>query len=152
MFLQKTIFKQTTFAVVPELNGRFSWCSLFLSFFPLSRLSLHSVSIFLILLMGFPGGSVGKESACGAGDPSWIPGSGSSPAEGNGTPLQCSCLENPMDGGAWWAAVHGTTESQTWLTVLILIFHLKFNILPLVFIPIQHLLQSKKYKYPVNFT
>ena len=43
--------------------------------------------------------------------------------EGNGTPLQCSCLENPMDGGAWWAAVHGVTESQTQLSNFTFIFH-----------------------------
>ena len=56
---------------------------------------------------GFPGGSDGKESACNAGDPCSIPGSGRSPEEGNGNPLQDSCLENPMDRGAWRAAVHG---------------------------------------------
>ena len=49
----------------------------------------------------FPGGSDGKVSAYNAGDPGSIPGSGKSPGEGNGTPLQYSCLENPMDGGAW---------------------------------------------------
>ena len=49
----------------------------------------------------FPGGSDGKVSAYNAGDPSSIPGSGRSPGEGNGNPLQYSCLENPMDGGAW---------------------------------------------------
>ena len=47
------------------------------------------------------------------GDPGLIPGSGQSPEEGNGTPLQYFCLENPTDGGAWWATVHGVTESQT---------------------------------------
>ena len=49
----------------------------------------------------FPGGSDGKVSAYSAGDPSSLPGSGRSSGEGNGTPLQYSCLENPMDGGAW---------------------------------------------------
>ena len=48
----------------------------------------------------FPGGSDGKASACNEGDPGLIPGSGRSPGEGNGNPLQHSCLENPMDGGA----------------------------------------------------
>ena len=43
--------------------------------------------------------------------------------EGNGTPLQYSCLENPMDGGAWWAAVHGVTRSQTWLSTFTFTFH-----------------------------
>ena len=50
---------------------------------------------------GFPAGSEVKASACKVGDPGSIPGSGRSPGEGNGNPLQYSCLENPMDGGAW---------------------------------------------------
>ena len=65
------------------------------------------------LLIYFPGGSDGKESACSAGDPGSIPGLGRSPEEGNGNPLQYSCQENPMDGGALWATVHGVTKSQT---------------------------------------
>ena len=56
--------------------------------------------------MGFPGGSYNKESAYNTGDPGLIPGLGRSPGEGNGNPLQYSCLENPMDRGAWWATVH----------------------------------------------
>ena len=63
--------------------------------------------------MGFPGGSDGKASACSAGDPGSIPGSGRSPGEGNGSPFQYSCLESPMDGGAWWVTVHGVAESDT---------------------------------------
>ena len=55
-------------------------------------------------------------SACNAGDLGSIPGSGRSPGEGNGNPLQYSCLENPMDGGAWWATVHGVAKSQTRLS------------------------------------
>ena len=55
------------------------------------------------LVVGFPGGSDGKESACNAVDPALIPGSERSPGEGNGNPLQYSCLENPMDGGSWQA-------------------------------------------------
>ena len=65
---------------------------------------------------GFPGGSEVKESACSAGDLGSIPGLGKSPGEGNGNPLQYSCLENPMDGGAWWATVHGVAKSQTRLS------------------------------------
>ena len=57
---------------------------------------------------GFPGGAEVKASACNVGDLGSIPGSGRSPGEGNGNPLQYSCLENPMDGGAWWATVHGS--------------------------------------------
>ena len=60
--------------------------------------------------LGFPHSSVGKESACSAGDLGLIPGSGRSPGEGNGNPLQYFCLENPMDRGAWQATVHGVTR------------------------------------------
>ena len=59
----------------------------------------------------FPGGS-GQESTCEAGDSDSIPGSGRSPGGGHGNPLQRSCLENPMDRGAWWAAVHRVAESD----------------------------------------
>ena len=64
----------------------------------------------------FPGISDDIESACNKGDPGSIPGSGRSPGEGNGNPLQYSCLENPMDGGAWQATFHGVTRSQTRLS------------------------------------
>ena len=63
-----------------------------------------------------PGGSDSKVSAHNAGDPGSIPGFGRSPGEGNGNPLQYSCLENSMDRGAWWATVHGVTKSQTRLS------------------------------------
>ena len=63
-----------------------------------------------MLLRGFPHSSVGKESACNAGDPGRIPGSGRSPGEGNGNPLQYSCLENFTDRGAWRATVHGVAR------------------------------------------
>ena len=61
----------------------------------------------------FPGGSDSKESTCKARDVSSIPGSGRSPGEGIGYPLQYSCLENFMDKGAWWATVHGVTKIWT---------------------------------------
>ena len=63
--------------------------------------------------MGFPGGSEDKAFACNAGDPGSIPGSGRSPGEGNGSPLQDSGLENPRDRRAWWATVHEVTGSDT---------------------------------------
>ena len=63
--------------------------------------------------MGFPDGSVVNGVPANAGDLGSIPGSGRSPAEGNGNPLQYSCLENPMDREAWWATVHGVTKSGT---------------------------------------
>ena len=62
---------------------------------------------------GLPGGSDGKESARNVGNPGLIPGSGRSPGEGNGNPLQYSCLENPMDTGTWRATVHEVTTSWT---------------------------------------
>ena len=67
------------------------------------------------LILGFSGGSDGKESACNVGDLDSIPGLGGSPGEGNGYLLQYSCLENPMDRGAWRAIVHGVAESWTHL-------------------------------------
>ena len=79
------------------------------------RLHFHFDSIillFTLILLGFPGGSDGKESACNAGDPGLIPESGRSSGEGNGNSLQYSCLENSMDRGAWWAIVPGVTKSQ----------------------------------------
>ena len=66
--------------------------------------------------MGFPGGSDSEEFACSAGDAGSIPGSGRSPGEGDGNPLQCYCLKNPMDRGAWQAIVRGVTKSQTQLS------------------------------------
>ena len=68
------------------------------------------------LLLGFPGGSDDKESASNVGDPGSIPGLGRSPGEGNGNPLQYSCLENSMDRGAWQDMVHGIAKSQTRLS------------------------------------
>ena len=65
------------------------------------------------VFLGFPCGSDGKDSACNVGDLGSIPGSGRFPGRGHGNPLQYSCLENPMDRGAWWATVHGSTESDT---------------------------------------
>ena len=65
------------------------------------------------LVLRFPGGSDGKASAQNAGDQGSIPGLGRSPGEENGNPLQYSCLGNSMDGGAWWATVHGIAKSRT---------------------------------------
>ena len=64
----------------------------------------------------FSGGSEVKAAARNAEDLGSIPGSGRSPGEGNGNPLQYSCLENPMDGGAWWTTAHGVTKSRTRLS------------------------------------
>ena len=72
--------------------------------------------ILSLFTRGFPGSSDGKVSAYNVGDLGSIPGSGRSPGEGNENTLQYSCLENPMDQGAWWARVHGVAKSQTQLS------------------------------------
>ena len=78
--------------------------------------TLYKMSYKEILYRGFPGGAVVKNPPANTGgtrDTGLIPGSKRSPGEGNDNPFQYSCLENPVDGGAWWAAVHGVTKSQT---------------------------------------
>ena len=67
--------------------------------------------------MGFSGGSDGKESACNAGDPGSVPGSGRSPGERNGYPLQYFCLENSMNMRAWWATVHGVRKEGFFIDI-----------------------------------
>ena len=74
-----------------------------------------SLLLNILSRLAFPGGWEVKASACNVGDLGSIAGSGRSPGGGNGNPLQCSCLENPRDGRALWAAVYGVTQSWTWL-------------------------------------
>ena len=74
------------------------------------------VLMIIALSFDFPGGSDGKASAYHTGDRGSIPGLERSPGEGNGNPFQYSCLENPMDGGAWLATVHRVAKSQTRLS------------------------------------
>ena len=76
----------------------------------------HTVTQNTLLTQVFVGGSGGKESACNAGDPGSFPGSGRSPGEGNGYPLQYSFLENSMDRGAWRATFYGDAISWTRLS------------------------------------
>ena len=88
--------------------------------------SLHTV-------IGFPDGSVGKESACNAGNMGLIPGLGRFPGEGKGNPLQYSGLENLMDRGAWQATVHVVTESDmTELLTYTLSFHYEATLIQFV--------------------
>ena len=79
---------------------------------------LHKCFFFFLIIcfIGLLCSSDSKESACNAGGLGSIPGSGRSSGQGNGNPLQYSCLENPMDRGAWWVTVPGVTESQTQLS------------------------------------
>ena len=79
------------------------------------------------MVWDFPGGSEVKASACSAGDLGLIPGSGRSSGEGTGNPLQYPCLENPMDGEAWWVAVHGVTKSRIQLSNFTFTFTLWFS-------------------------
>ena len=72
--------------------------------------------MYLESVLGFPGRSVGKESTCNAVDLGLIPGLGKSPGGGHGNPLQYSCLENLMDRGTWWIAVHGVAKSRARLS------------------------------------
>ena len=88
-----------------------------------TRSGLH---ILRLDIVGFPGDSRSKESACNGGDPGSIPGSGSSLGEGNGYPLQPSCLENPMDREAWRATVHGVTKELD-TTERLRLFHLQYG-------------------------
>ena len=74
---------------------------------------LIKLCVLVQFYLGFPCGSDSKESACNAGDPGSVPGSGRFPGEGNGNSLQYSCLENLMDRGAWQATVHGVAKSWT---------------------------------------
>ena len=92
-------------------SDRSTWC-----YHSQSRLSGLHLKLVSIMFGGFAGGSDSKVSVCSAGDPSSIPGLGSAPGEGNGSPLQYSCLENAVDGGVWWATVHGVAKSRTQLS------------------------------------
>ena len=77
--------------------------------------------------LGFPGGSVGKESMSNAGDLGSIPGLGKSLGEGNGNSLQYSCLENPRDRGAWRAILHWVVKSRTRLSDFTFTFHFSLS-------------------------
>ena len=91
---------------------------IFKPFLKLARWTGLLIAEVIWIWLRFPGGSEVKVSACNEGDLGSILGSGRSPGEGNGNPLQYSCLENPMDRGAWWATVHGVAQSRTRLKQL----------------------------------
>ena len=103
----------------------------------LPTVSSHGLSSMCTFPWSFTGVSNSKESACNAGVSGLIPGSGRPPGEGNGNPLQYSCLENPMDRGAWQATVHGVTNSWTELSD----YHFHFHFL-------QHHPQLKTLAFP----
>ena len=105
-----------------QMCGWLYW--LFILCLYVSKIYLHScvcvcvqIHKYIVYIhTGLPGGSYGKVSACNGGDPVSIPGLERSPGGGNGTPLQYSCLENPMDREAWWATVHGVAKNWTRLS------------------------------------
>ena len=107
-------------ALLPRSNHLISWLQSPFAVFlePKKRKSVttSTFSPFICYEVGFPGGSEDKAFAYNAGDPGSIPGLGRSLGEGNGNPLQYSCLKNPMDRGAWQPTVHGVTKSQTRLS------------------------------------
>ena len=82
----------------------------------MSNIFFKKTSIYYSWYLGFPSGSVNKESTCSSGNVVLIPGLGRYPGGGLSNSLQYSCLENPMGWGAWWAAVHKVSKSQTWLS------------------------------------
>ena len=88
----------------------------------------HLSSILDFFLNKILGGSDSRASAYNVGDPGLIPGLGRSPGEGNVNPLQYSCLEKSMDGGAWWATVHGAAKSWTRLSNLTFTFQGKYEL------------------------
>ena len=101
-------FQYTSSATISQANLIF-----IVRIFPTRVSYVSGIGRQLLYHQDFLGGSDGKASACNVGDLSSIPGSGRSPGKGNGNPLEYSCLEDPMDGGVWWATVHGVTESDT---------------------------------------
>ena len=100
------------------------------------------ICVRLLLQLGFPGDSDGKESACNAGDPYLITGLGRSLGEGNGNPLQYSCLEDLMDRRTWWATVHGVAKSQIWLRWLHVLIVTIWYLILIVWLKANHLMPS----------
>ena len=108
-------------SVEPDETFKLIWRNVNVCFFSKGYIAFPTRCCNGILLFGldFPGCSDSKESACSAGDPGSIPGSGRDPGERNSNPLplQSSCLENPTERGTWWGIVHGVEESPSQLTL-----------------------------------
>ena len=104
VFSNTTVWKYQFFGAQPSLLSNSHICTWLLE------------KTIALTILDFPGSSDGKVSAYNSGDPGSIPRLGRSSGEGNGNPLQYSCLENPMDGRVWLAIVHGVAKSRTWLS------------------------------------
>ena len=112
----QSAFPKVVYASRPHFRASQVFCFFFLIliiYLAVPGLNCDLQDLFL-WQMGFPGGSGGKESACDAGGLGLISGSGRSPGGGCSSPLQYSCLKNPMDRRAWRATVHGVTKSWIW--------------------------------------
>ena len=105
-----TFYKELTVEQNVALEGKNCW--------PWAWDHQMKNSVDLRKTLGFPGGSVVKNLPASAANTGSISGLGKSPGEGNGNPFQYSCLENPRDGGAWWASIYGVTQSWTRLKQL----------------------------------
>ena len=105
----------------------------------------------LLICFIYSGGSVGKESACNAGDLSLIPGSRRYSGKGNGNVLQYSCLENAVDRGAWQATVNGMAKSQIWLCdwLSLFTFHVSVNPKLLINASLSFSLDKQKFVFYV---
>ena len=101
------LFQSRKFSTILEIWGSYL---IILCFSILSKDGDYNSTHLRELLLGFPDGSVVKNLPASAGDSGSIPGSERSPREGNGNPLQYSCLGHPMNRGPWWAIVHGVTK------------------------------------------
>ena len=102
-----------TFIQISQEAGKVVWYFHLFKNFPQSVVIHIIKGIGMVKTLGFLHSSVGKESACNAGELGLIPGLGRFPGEGNGNPLQHSCLENPMDRRAWRATIHRVAKSRT---------------------------------------
>ena len=102
---RKTLLKRWNLAKILRTGFRHVYVNIYICIY------IHIYIYYINWLLGFPGGSAGKESACNAGDLDWIPGLGISPGGGKGYPLQYSCLENSVD-----CVVHGVAKSRTRLS------------------------------------
>ena len=113
LFWHNLLFMRSINTVFGNIWSRWGFATEWM--YPPGRSSMGVISFIMLFnytTLGFPGGSAVKSPTVNAGDAGSIPGSGRSPGEGNGNPLQYSCLGNTTDRGAWWATVHGVANKS----------------------------------------